>query len=342
MATIKSVPFFRHLRAEPTNYILLWKAGQKKLGGAGLAFWFSPLGASIAEVPLDDRDLTFCFRSRSLDFQEITVNGVVTYRVNDPERLAQRIDFSLNTKSGGYLRDPLDRLALVVKELAQQLASTALAQRPLARLLEDGVATLRERIHEGLLADETLTGLGLEIVGTRIGSVAPTPEMEKALQMPTRERIQQSADEATFQRRALAVEKERAIQENEMSTQIEMAKREETLIAQRGQNERKRASEQTESKRIEAEGAAANVRVNAAAQAESIRLLEEARVVAERERMEIHRTLPPAMLMGLAARELAGKLHTIEHLSLSPDGLSALLERVLGAQAKRLEQGKGV
>ena len=90
-----------------------------------------------------------------------------------------------------------------------------------------------------------------------------------------------------------------------MSTQIEMAKREETLIAQRGQNERKRASEQTESKRIEAEGAAANVRVNAAAQAESIRLLEEARVVAERERMEIHRSLPPAMLMGLAARELA-------------------------------------
>ena len=40
----------------------------------------------------------------------------------------------------------------------------------------------------------------------RVAAVAPTAEMEKALQQPTREAIQQNADEATFQRRALAVE----------------------------------------------------------------------------------------------------------------------------------------
>ena len=67
-------------------------------------------------------------------------------------------------------------------------------------------------------------------------------------------------------------------------------------------------------------------------------MLEEAKVVAERERMDIYQTLPPATLMSLAARELAGKLHTIEHLNLSPDLLGNLLERVLGAQARKLEQ----
>ena len=58
--------------------------------------------------------------------------------------------------------------------------------------------------------------------------------------MPTREAIQQAADEATFQRRAQAVEKERAIQENELQNKIELARREEQLIAQKGQHLRTR------------------------------------------------------------------------------------------------------
>jgi regulator of protease activity HflC (stomatin/prohibitin superfamily) len=337
MATIKTFPFVRHLRAEPTSHVVLFKGGQKRASGPGLAFWFSPLGASIAEVPLDDRELTFVFRGRSSDFQELAVNGVVTYRVREPEVLAQRVDFSVDTATGAFNKDPLDKLALVVKELAQQLASTYFAGARLTEILDRGVDVLRTAITAGLVNDEALAGMGIEIVGVRVSSVAPTAEMEKALQMPTREKLQQLSDEATFQRRALAVDKERAIQENELGNQIELAKREETLIAQRGQNERRRASETAESKRIEAESAARNVKVNAEAQAQSIKLLEEAKVNAERDRMDIYKDLPPHALMGLAARELAGKLQSIEHLTLTPDMLGSLLQRVLGAQAKKLE-----
>jgi regulator of protease activity HflC (stomatin/prohibitin superfamily) len=267
----------------------------------------------------------------------VTANGVIGYRVADPALLARHLDFSIDPSTGAFNQDPLDKLAGLVNGLAQQLASTAMASKPLTVLLDEGVGAMRAAIHEGLVADGTFAALGLVITSTRVTSIAPTPEMEQALQMPTRERIQQSADEATFQRRALAVDKERAIAENELQNQIELAKREETLIAQRGLNERRRATEAIESKRIEAEGAAKNVRINAEAQAESIRLLEESKVGAERDRMEIYKTLPPEALMGLAARELAGKLHTIGHLSLSPDMLGPLLERVLTGQAKQLE-----
>src|SRR5262249_18484625 len=152
--------------------------------------------------------------------------------------------------------------------------------------------------------------------------------MEKALQMPAREAIQQQADEATFARRALAVEKERAIQENELRNQIELARREEQLIEQRGQNERRRAGEAAESRRIEVEAQARDARTQAEAQAEGIRVIEVVKVNAERERMDIYRELPSAALMGLAARELAGNLHTIEHLSLSPDLLGPVLSRL--------------
>ncbi|MCL2778241.1 MAG: hypothetical protein FWD73_09570 [Polyangiaceae bacterium] len=57
--------------------------------------------------------------------------------------------------------------------------------------------------------------------------IRPKSEMEKAMEAPIRECIQQEADEAAFARRALAVEKERAIKENELKNQIELAKRDE-------------------------------------------------------------------------------------------------------------------
>ncbi len=337
MAEISSFAFIRHLRAAPTAHVLFYKDGALKRSGRGLAFWFIPLGATLCLVPLDDREQAFLFRGRSADFQEVSVNGVIVYRVERPEELAGRVDFAIDAATGAYTREPLDRLAAVITQLSQQLAVSWLAGRPLKEVLREGPDALRAVLTDGLTQDPGLAGMGLSIVAARVSSVAPTSEMEKALQMPTRESIQQQADEATFSRRALAVEKERAIQENELNTQIELARREETLIAQRGQNERKRAQEAAESKRIEAEGLAVNIKINSDAQAESIRVLEGSRVNAEKERMDIYRDLPPAALMGLAARELAGKLQSIEHLNLSPDLLGSLLERVLGAGARRLE-----
>jgi regulator of protease activity HflC (stomatin/prohibitin superfamily) len=340
VAEIRTYWMWRHLRAEPTNWIVFYKNGAKKRSGRGLAFWFGPLGASIVEVPLDDRELPFLLAGRSADFQDVHVNGVVTYRVKDPEMLASRLSFSVDTKTGRWTNEPLDKLAIVVKELAQELAGSFVARAPLRALLDQGIDVIRDEIQNGLVSAPSIASLGLEIVATRVASVKPTSEMEKALQMPTRERIQQEADEATFGRRALAVEKERAIAENELANQIELAKREEELIGQRGQNEKKRITDESENKRIEAEGAARNVKLNAAAQAESIKSLEGARVNAERERMDIYRELPPAALMGLAARELAGKLQSIQNLSVTPDMLGSMLERVLAGQARKLENGK--
>lgn len=337
MAEIRCYPFFRHLRAEPTSHIVYYKNGVKRRSGRGLAFWFGPLGASLAEVPLEDRELGFLIQSRSADFQDVNVNLFVTYRVADPELLAARVDFSIDARTGRYKGEPLDKVAVVVIQLAQQLAVSFLLRLPLRAILDLGVEPVRKEIETALALDE----MGIEIVSTRVASVKPSPEMEKALQMPTRERIQQEADEATFGRRALAVEKERAIAENELTSQIELARREEQLIAQRGQNEKKRVVDASEAKRIEVEAGAKNSRMNAEAQAESIRMIEESKVRAERDRMDIYRELPPAALMGLAARELAGKLQSIEHLNLTPDLLGSLLQRVLGAQAKKLESNGG-
>ena len=334
---ISRLLFARHLRAEPTAHVLFFKDGALTKSGPGLAFWFLPLGASVSAVPLDDRELPVLIKGRTADFQDVTVNGSIIWRVSRPEDVARRVDFSVDVDSGNWTKEPLDRVAATLTQLAGQLALVYLTQATLRQVLKEGNGAVRAAIHDGLVDDLGLAQMGVEIVATRIASVLPTSEMEKALQMPTREKIQQEADEATFGRRALAVDKERAIQENELGNQIELARREEQLIAQRGQNERRRATESAESKRIEVEAAAKNVSVNAAAQADSIRLLEEAKVHAEKERMAIYKELSPSTMMGLAARELAGTLQSIEHLTISPDMIGSMLQRVLGAGAQHLE-----
>lgn len=55
-------------------------------------------------------------------------------------------------------------------------------------------------------------------------------DVEKALGTPAREQLQQDADRATYERRALAVECERAIAENELQNKIELARRRSSLL----------------------------------------------------------------------------------------------------------------
>jgi regulator of protease activity HflC (stomatin/prohibitin superfamily) len=338
MATISSFLFFRHLRSDPSFHVIHYRSGKLIRSGRGLSFWFVPMSASIAKVPCDDRDQPFLFRGRSADFQDVTAQGVVTFRVADPEKLASRIDLSVDLRSGGYMKTPIEQLSQLLTQLAQQLAEQYLAHTPIREILADGVDKVRECILAGLPKDSGLWAMGVEIVSVRVTGVSPTAELEKALQAPAREEIQQSSDEAVFSRRAMAVEKERAIQENELQNQIELAKREQLLITQRGQNELRRATEEAEARRVEAEGQALRKALQGKTDAERIRVVEGAKVEAEAERMKIYADMPTTVMAGLAAKELAGKLHTIEHLNVSPELLGPLFTNLVRASTDAMKK----
>ncbi len=340
MAEIRTYPLVRHLRAEPSYHVLHYRRGVLSRSGRGLAFFFRPLATGVAEVPVADLELPVLVHGRSADFQDVTVQGIVAYRVVEPEVIAQRIDFSIDLATGAWRKQPLDRLTALVAQLVQQIVAGYLHGVSIATILSEGMGKLQALVAAGLPADAGLRELGIEIVAVRIASVKPTADLEKALQAPTREAIQQKADQAAFERRAEAVDKERAIQENELANQIELARRESDLIGQRGQNERRRAGEEAEARRITADADAARAKVEAGARAESLELVEGARVEAERGRIGIYRDLPAVVLLGLAARELAGKLEKIEHLTISPDALGPILTRLAEAGARRLE-GRG-
>ena len=79
-------------------------------------------------------------------------------------------------------------------------------------------------------------------------------------------------------------------------------------------------------------------RISAEAEAGWVELTESARTDAERARIEIYRDLPAGVLYGLAARELAGNLPPIDHLTLGADALGPMLQRLIGAGTLSLEE----
>jgi regulator of protease activity HflC (stomatin/prohibitin superfamily) len=328
MAELKRWWFVGHLRSEASTHVLHHAAGHRVRSGRGLSFWFLPLTASISEVPVEDRDLPLLVSSRSRDHQEVTVQGVVSFRVTDAERLAERVDFTVDLATGKWRATPMEVVTQRLAELAQQVVNDWVSKVTVEEALRGGVEQLRDRVTAALVQDPAVGDLGLQLVSARIASVRPTAEVERALQTPTRERIQQSADRATFERRASAVELERAIAENELQNQIELAKREEELILTRGANERKRMTEDVASKQIEAAAGAERATLEATTQADGLRLVEAAKIEAETARVAIYKDLPAQVLWGLAVRELAGNLPPVEHLTLSPELVGPALTRI--------------
>jgi regulator of protease activity HflC (stomatin/prohibitin superfamily) len=340
MAEISGFGPFRHLRAESAGHVLHYEGATLRRSGRGLAFWFWPWSASLAEVPLDDREVVLAFHGRTADFQDVVIQGAIGYRIVDPALLAQRVDFSIDSRRGTHLRQPLEKIASMLTQLAQQHCMGRVQSTALRDLVAGGASPLRDIIEAGMTSASLLADLGLELVSVRLEPVRPEAQVERALEAPTREHIQESADEAAFRRRALAVEKERAIQENELQNQIELARRESQLIDQKGANARREATENAEAARIAAEAGAARAHIDAEAKADATRLVDGARLAIDRERMEVYRTMPPSVLVSLAAQELASKLQRIDHLQITPDLLapllSSLVERV---GAKELPKG---
>lgn len=315
MAQIRSFGPFARLRSDASSHIIRYgKRGISK-SGRGMVFWFGPGTSSIAEVPMDDREATVFVKGRTQDFQTLSVQGVLTWRVADPERLASRFDFSIALNDGLPRSEPIERIETRLSGLVSQASLEYLATGSVRELLDAGIEPLRARIEASLGEEPGLTEIGVAIVSVRLAAISPTSELERALQTPTFEALQQKADQATFERRALAVEKERAIAENELANKVELARREKLLIAEEVENTRSRVTGRAEAMQVEAE-----------AEAGRIRTLETARSEAELARMAIYRDLPQSVMIGLAARELATKLTRIDHVNVTPDLLATLVE----------------
>jgi hypothetical protein len=110
-----------------------------------------------------------CSHARTADFQDVTVQATVTYRVIDPALAATRIDFGINPTSGLPNAAPLETLGGLLTELAQQPALDQLANMAMGEALARGIAPVRDRVAVALADDERLADRGLAVTDVRVG-----------------------------------------------------------------------------------------------------------------------------------------------------------------------------
>jgi regulator of protease activity HflC (stomatin/prohibitin superfamily) len=209
----------KFIKVQPTDYVLLYKNGHLAREGAGLSFFYFEPAASIVRIPVASTDVPFIFKEVTSDFQEVTVQGQLTYSVTDPKKLSQLMNFSLAPNGKDYTSDDPQKLSQRLINHAQVLTRSSLKRMSLRQALGSSDALVNS-LREGMRQSEETTSLGIEVLGLSILAIKPTPETSRALEAEIREQILREADDAVYTRRNAAVEQERAIKENELNTEI--------------------------------------------------------------------------------------------------------------------------
>ena len=337
MATIKKtrwVPFFQHCQGEVHTHLIVTRAGAVTKQGRGLGFWFWPIGTAISEVPVNDQSVAVNFKCRSQDFQEVSIAAQVFYQVTEPQTIATRFDFSINTATGAYNADPLTVIQGTLSSAAQEAVWSHVAANTLEGLLQSELSGLSGAV------SEALDGLdfGVEVGRAVVTAVRPERAVEESLQARTRERLQMEADAAGFERRAKATEQERAIQEAELANKLALAKQYEELIAQEDANERARAQSQSavseikarsnaDAERIREETALVIQNAKDAAKITHQKQLVNLRVDETERTLGLH-TAHPGSASSMALTKLPGALSNVKVLTIGEGGLQSVLERI--------------
>jgi regulator of protease activity HflC (stomatin/prohibitin superfamily) len=310
-----------YMKAAPTTYVLHYQRGRLRREGAGLAFVYLLPPSTIVAVPLASSGVPFVFNEITADFQAVTLQGQLTYRVADPRRLAALLDFSVRP-NGTYLTDDPDKVPERLVETLQTLAGAAVQRRTLRDVLVGTDAILGEVLGAARAA-EAVTMLGLEILGLSILSIKPTPEIGRALEAEAREALQRESDEAIYARRNAAVEQERRIKESELNTEIAVQEKQRQI--RETQIGADIAVEERRSDLIERRSA--NERTDADARAYALQAtLEPLRTVDWRTLMAVSPGgADPRLMIALAFRELAENAGKIGELNVTPDLLRSLI-----------------
>jgi regulator of protease activity HflC (stomatin/prohibitin superfamily) len=205
-------------KANPTDYVLHFSGGKLIREGTGLSFFYFSPASSIVSIPLASVNIPFVFTEPTADFQTLTVQGQMTYRIVDPKKASAMLDFTVDGQ-GRYLTDHYQKLPERLVYSLQTLVRVEIQRLPLREALVHGDA-LTSRVFEQIKVNPEVAQLGVEILNVAVLSLKPTPEMAKALEAETREALNRNADEALHTRRNAAIEQERRIKENELQTEL--------------------------------------------------------------------------------------------------------------------------
>ena len=225
----------RFIKFDAMTYVIHYKKGRVLREGRGLAFYYYEPSSSIAAIPLGSNDVPFIFNETTLDYQTISIQGQVSYRVSDAKKLSEVLDFTVDAE-GIYKKDESEKLTQRIINEAQTATSALVHSMPLKEVIRAAKA-IGEKISDGLSTAGAIKALGLEILSVNVLAVKGTPDVERSLEAETREGIFREADQAIYERRNFAVEQERKIKESELNTEIAVEEKKKQIIEKKAETE---------------------------------------------------------------------------------------------------------
>jgi len=332
----------KFIKFQPSEYVLKYKNGKVVKEGAGISFYYYAPTTSIVMVPIASSDCPFMFEEVTSDFQTVSIQGQVTYRIVDRKNVTGLLNFTLAIRNGGkvYASDDPQKLPVRVSNLVRVMAKKHIESLTLSDAIRSS-ETLANSIFEDMRTNEEICRLGLEIMGLTVLAVVPSKDTARALEAETREKILKMSDDALYERRNASIEQERGVKENEYNTEIaienkrcqvretqleaeqaEMKKqnelRDEQLDAEIRLEEKKKTliALATENSRAEADAKAYELRamMNALAEVDTDVIRALAAV-----------GMQPQALVANAFQSLAGNAEKIGHLNITPDLLREMM-----------------
>lgn len=292
-----------YYKAQPTEWVRHFSGGRVAHEGTGLSFFYLKLNAQLESIALSSHDLPFVFNEMTNNFQAVTLQGQLTYRVCEPQKTAALLNYTVEPRTRTYLTDAPEKLAQRLTHLVQLETRAEIQQRSLEETLVQTDA-ISAAVQARLAGDARLGLMGLEVLTVFLVSARPTPEVGKALEATYRESLLRRADEAIYRRRAAAVEEERKIKENELATDITLEQQRQQLITLAGENALQ-----------EAESRGAAMEQEAIHEARALEL-----------RLAAYQKMDPRALTAMAMQEFGKNAGQIGNLTITSEILASLLD----------------
>ena len=335
----------KYYKADASTYVIKTVNGRARRQGRGLSFFYNEATTTIAAIPVNVQEAPFIFNLQTADFQDITIQGQLSFQIANPVSTAEMLNFSLKNDGLTFVsEDPLklsDRVIRVVGTVIQNRIEISPLREAL-KISQELVNLLREKLE----TDTALEAMGIAPLDITVSAVKPRPETSKALEAEAREAILKEADDAIYSRRKFAVEQERTIKEAELQTQLSVQQKEQEIEESRIQNERNllRATTETERERLEAGIDTERQRQELVAlETDNRRQESDAEAYGISTRLKAFKELPvenlkamalakmqPEQLMAVAFESLAENAGKIGELTIAPDLFGQMMKRATG------------
>lgn len=328
----------KHIKFDSMTYVIHFKNGLIKREDRGLSFFYFAPSSSIVAIPMGSNDLPFIFNESTHDYQTVTIQGQISYKISQPKLLADVLDFTIDD-NGHYKKNDIENLNQRIINEAQTSTASYVHDIKLKDAIRSA-KTIEASILAGLKASQAIGMLGIEILGANILAVTATPEMARALETETREKLQQEADLAIYERRNFAVEQERMIKESELNTEIAIEEKQKQIAEKKMESDIQKADNDKKLREMQ-------IAADIAIEQQRATLIEQ-KTANDRKEAEtqgyvtetalkpykdidwklltaLNNNADPKFNISLAFRELAENADKIGNLNISPDLLDSIL-----------------